>query len=163
MRLTVRALGRDTRRLYADLRDGLPATLNGPYGMFDHTLGGTRQIWIAAGIGVAPFLGWVNGADRDIKPRTDLFYCTPSAADAPFLPELTAAARRQPGLRLHSVHSRGEGRLTVAKIQAAAGPLTPQTHVFLCGPAAMVQNLSIDLRHHGIPRDRLHSEHFAFR
>ena len=163
VRLTVRALGRDTRRLYADLREGLPATLAGPYGMFDHTLGGARQIWIAGGIGIAPFLGWVSAPGRDILARADLFYCTPTAADAPFLPELTAAARRQAALRLHAVHSRNEGRLTVKKIQAAAGPLTPETHVFLCGPAAMVEDLCIGLRRHGIPRDHLHAEHFAFR
>jgi predicted ferric reductase len=163
VRLTVRALGRDTRRLYADLREGLPATLNGPYGMFDHTLGGARQIWIAGGIGIAPFLGWISAPDGGALPRTDLFYCTPSADEAPFLPELTAAARRQPSLRLHPVHSRSDGRLTVKKIQAAAGPLAPQTHVFLCGPAAMVEDLSTGLRRHGIPRDHLHAEHFAFR
>ena len=163
VRLTVRARGRDTRRLYADLRDGLPATLKGPYGMFDYTVGGERQIWIAGGIGIAPFLGWLSDADRDVLPRADLFYCTPTAADAAFLPELTAAARRQAGLTLHPVHSRHEGRLTAEKIQAAAGPLTAQTHVFLCGPAGMVETLSIDLRHHGIPRDHLHAEHFAFR
>ena len=122
-----------------------------------------RQIWVAGGIGIAPFLGWVSGADGHVLPRADLFYCTPTAADAPFLPELTAAARRQPALRLHPVHSRGDGRLTVKKIQAAAGPLTPDTHVFLCGPAAMVEDLSISLRRHGIPRDHVHAEHFAFR
>jgi predicted ferric reductase len=163
VRLTVRALGRDTRRLYNDLREGLPATLNGPYGMFDHTLGGARQIWIAGGIGIAPFLGWISAPDGGALPRTDLFYCTPSADEAPFLPELTAAARHQPALRLHPVHSRSDGRLTVGKIQATAGSLTPQTHVFLCGPAAMVEDLSTGLRRHGIPRDNLHAEHFAFR
>jgi predicted ferric reductase len=163
VRLTVRALGRDTRGLYAGLREGLPATLSGPYGMFDHTLGGARQIWIAGGIGIAPFLGWVNGSDSDALPRVDLFYCTPSAGEAPFLQELGAAARRRPTLRLHPVHSRSDGRLTVSKIQAVAGPLTPQTHVFLCGPVTMVEDLGSGLRRHGIPRDHLHAEHFAFR
>ncbi|HEX6521388.1 MAG TPA: ferric reductase-like transmembrane domain-containing protein [Streptosporangiaceae bacterium] len=60
VRLTIRALGRGTRKLYNDLREGLPATLHGPYGMFDHTLGGPRQTWIVGGIGIAPFLGWLS-------------------------------------------------------------------------------------------------------
>ena len=163
VRLTVRALGRDTRRLYDDLRAGLPATLQGPHGMFDYTTGGARQIWIAGGIGIAPFLGWLSEADRGILARVDLFYCTPTAADAPFLPELTAAARRQPALRLHPVRTRSEGRLTVAKIQDTAGPLATDTHVFMCGPVAMVADLSTGFRSNGIPRDHLHTEHFAFR
>ena len=163
VRLTVRALGRDTRRLYTDLTVGLPATLGGPYGMFDYTLGGDRQIWIAGGIGIAPFLGWLGCPDRAGLPRADLFYCTPGSEEAPFLSELTAAAARQPGLRIHPVYSGSGGRLTVPKIEAAAGPLTPDTHVFLCGPATMVESLAIALRRRGIRREHLHAEHFAFR
>jgi predicted ferric reductase len=162
VRLTIRALGRDTRKLYSDLREGLPATLDGPYGMFDHTLGGSRQIWIAGGIGIAPFLGWL-ASPGSVPHRTDLFYSAPDARDAPFLPELTAAAERVPALRFHPYFSRKGGRLTGGKIQDAVGSLTPETHVFLCGPARMVANLSRDLHRRGIPRDHIHAEHFAFR
>jgi hypothetical protein len=100
VRLTIRALGRGTRKLYNDLRERLPATLCGPYGMFDYTLGGPRQIWIAGGIGIAPFLGWLT-SPASAPPRTDLFYSAPDAGEAPFVPELAAAAERQPGLRFH--------------------------------------------------------------
>jgi predicted ferric reductase len=130
--------------------------------MFDHTLGGPRQIWIAGGIGVAPFLGWLTHPTGTLS-RAGLFYCAPTADDAPFLPELTAAAERHPDLVLHPVFSRSHGRLTAGEIQAAAGPLTAGTHVFLCGPASMVANLTRDLHRQAIPRDHLHSEHFAFR
>ncbi|MEU6195399.1 ferredoxin reductase family protein [Streptomyces sp. NPDC047061] len=162
VRLTIRALGRGTRRIYGDVREGLPATLNGPYGMFDHTLGGTRQIWIAGGIGIAPFLGWLTHPSGTL-PAADLFYCAPDAETAPFLPELTAAAERLPRLRLHPTFSRTHGRLTAERIQQAAGPITPDLHVFLCGPAAMVEGLSRTLHRQGLPRDHVHAEHFTFR
>jgi predicted ferric reductase len=35
VRLTIRSLGRDTRRMHARLEPGLPATVTGPYGMFE--------------------------------------------------------------------------------------------------------------------------------
>jgi predicted ferric reductase len=162
VRLTIRALGRDTRRLYAELREGLPATLNGPYGMFDHTLGGPRQIWIAGGIGIAPFLGWLTQPSGAL-PRADLFYCTPTADDAPFVPELVAATKHHSDVRFHAHFSRSEGRLSTHRIQLAAGPLTPDTDVFLCGPVSMVDHLTRELHRQGIPRYRLHSEHFTFR
>jgi len=162
LRLTIRSLGRDTRRIYDDVREGLPVTLKGPYGMFDHTLGGRRQIWIAGGIGIAPFLGWLTHSGNTL-PSADLFYCAPDAEAAPFLPELTATAGRLPQLRLHPTFSRTDGRLTAARIREAAGPLTPDLDVFLCGPAAMVEELSRDLHRQGIPRERMHSEHFSFR
>ncbi|MEV7387907.1 ferredoxin reductase family protein [Streptomyces sp. NPDC091215] len=163
VRLTVRALGRGTQRLYTDLREGLPATLDGPYGMFDHTVGGTRQIWIAGGIGIAPFLGWINSPSPAALPHADLFYCTPTPSEAPFLPDLAALAHRNSALRVHPVYSRSQGRIDVEKIQAAAGPLTPETHVFLCGPMGMISKLTHDLRRHGVPRSHVHAEHFAFR
>jgi predicted ferric reductase len=162
VRLTIRALGRDTRRLQADVREGLPATVSGPYGMFDHTLGGNRQIWIAGGIGVAPFLGWLS-QPRGALPRTDLFYCAPDAEAAPFLPELLTATEELPRLRVHPTFSRADGRLTAERIREVAGPLTPDLHVFLCGPAPMLEDLSRALHRHGIPREHVHAEHFTFR
>lgn len=123
-RLTIRALGRGTRRLYTDLSEGHPAILKGPYGIFDHTVGGPRQIWFGGGTGIAPFLGWLAHPGA-APPRTDLFHCVPTAEDAPFLPELTAAAAHRPEFRLHPTFSRSHGRLTAERIQAQAGPITP--------------------------------------
>ncbi|MFD2421841.1 hypothetical protein [Amycolatopsis pigmentata] len=163
VRLTIRSRGRDTRRMHENLRPGLPATVNGPYGMFDHTLGGARQIWVAGGIGVAPFLGWLTTERLDEPNRLDLFYCVGTEAEAVFLPDLVAAADRLPNLEVHPVFSKEHGRLTVDRIQAAAGPVTADTHVFLCGPAAMIAGLGADLRRKGIPRDYVHAEHFEFR
>ncbi|GAB2552730.1 ferredoxin reductase family protein [Nocardia heshunensis] len=162
VRLTIRSLGRGTRRLYSDVRTGLPATLKGPYGMFDYTVGGPRQIWIGAGIGIAPFLGWLTHPHGTL-PRIDLFYCTPDADLAPFLPELVANTARLTEVRLHPIYSRSDGRLTADKIRADAGPLTPDIHVFLCGPSSMVEDLTRTLHRCGIPGDHLHSEQFNFR
>ncbi|GAA1158098.1 hypothetical protein GCM10009654_12690 [Streptomyces hebeiensis] len=44
-------------------------------------------------------------------------YRAPTAEDAPFLPELTAAAAHRPELRLHPTFSRSHGRLTTERIQ----------------------------------------------
>jgi predicted ferric reductase len=163
VRLTVRSRGLDTRKLHENLHPGLPAVITGPYGMFDHTVGGPRQVWIAGGIGIAPFLGWLTTEQVDEPDRIDLFYSTTTEADAVFLPDLAAAADRLPNLTLHPVFTRSHGRLTVDRISALAGTLDADTHAFLCGPAAMVDKLGRDLRRHGIPRDYIHAEHFAFR
>lgn len=163
VRLTIRSLGRDTQRMYESLHPGLPAVVTGPYGMFDHTLGGTRQIWIAGGIGVAPFLGWLTTERVGEPSRIDLFYCVSTAAEAVFLPELTAAAKRLSNLTVHPVFSEEHGRLSVDRIRTLIGAPSADTHVFLCGPAAMVETLSADLRRQGTPGDFIHTEHFAFR
>lgn len=163
VRLTIRTLGPDTQRMHANLRPGLPATVTGPYGMFDHSVGGSRQIWIAGGIGIAPFLGWLTAADLTEPDHIDLFYCTTTETEAVFLSELSAAADQLPNLVVYPVFSRDSGRLTTDRIVSLAGPLQADTHVFLCGPADMVESLTRDLGRCGIPREYIHAEHFAFR
>jgi len=145
LRLTIRALGRDTRR------------------MLDLTLGGPRQLWIAGGIGVVPFLSWLQALKPDDGHSIDLFYSVPTEDDALYLPELRAAGQRLPAVRIHPVFTRAEGRLTGATLAASVEPLNRTEHVFLCGPTAMVEDLARDLHRQGTPREYLHFEHFSFR
>jgi len=163
LRLTVTANGPDTRLMHTALRPGMPATISGPYGMFDYTLGSPDQLWIAGGIGVAPFLSWLHALSPSDRYSVDLFYSVPTERQAIYLPELEAAGARLPGLRVHPVFSRTQGRLNGKAITAAIGPLPPGTDVFLCGPGGMLRTLNRDLHRQGVPRDHIHFEHFAFR
>lgn len=163
LRLTIRSLGRDTSRMHARLEPGLPATVTGPYGMFDYTVGRTHQIWVAGGIGIAPFLSWLAALQPDDPYRIDLFYSAPTEADAVHLDEVRAAqGRLAPLLQVHPVFTRAEGHLTADRV-ASLARVSPDTHVFLCGPTPMVEDLFRDLHRRGVPRDFIHSEHFSFR
>ncbi len=42
------------------LRTGTRVQVEGPYGRFDFRKGGARQIWLAGGIGITPFLAWAE-------------------------------------------------------------------------------------------------------
>lgn len=163
LRLSVRALGVDTRRLHARLRPGLPAHVTGPYGMFDYTLGATHQAWIAGGIGVVPFLSWLTAPPPEDLYSIDLFYSVPTPADAIYLTELHAAAAHWPDVRIHPVFTRTNGRLTSLAVTAQLGAPAAQADVFLCGPLALVEDLSRGLRAAGVAKDRIHAEHFSFR
>jgi len=131
--------------------------------MFDLTLGGDRQLWIAGGIGVAPFLSWLQTMTPDDGHSIDLLYSVPAEADALYLPELTKASERLPAVRIHPFYTRDQGHLTGAVIAASVAPLDGTEHVFLCGPTAMVEDLARDLRRRGTPREYLHFEQFSFR
>jgi len=162
VRLTIRALGRETRRFYAELHRGMPARLSGPYGLFDFSTGGPRQLWIAGGIGIAPFLGWAT-QQVDSLPKVDLFYSAPTTSHMPFLNELTEAAEHNPSLTVHPHFSDRDGPLTADAIVASVDSLPHETDVFLCGPASMVKDIGRGLQLGGIARDRIHAEHLAFR
>src|SRR5207237_9838228 len=90
LRLSVRALGRETLRMQEGLVTGLQATVSGPYGMFDFTVGSRRQVWIAGGIGVVPFVNWLTRLKPDDDYSIDLFYSVPTECEAASLPELAA-------------------------------------------------------------------------
>lgn len=164
IRLVIRTTGHETSRMARELHPGAPATVVGPYGRFDRTVGGPRQVWVAGGTGVAPFLAWLSTATPEDIGRVELFYSTSTREDAVHLGELRAEEARLPGLTVHAVVSTEKGRLTSEALRPyLGGGDHPTTHVFLCGPASLVSGLRRGLLSEGLTRDHVHSEHFAFR
>ena len=163
LRLSIKALGDYTQMLYERLGVGEKAGVSGPYGMFDITLGGTRQLWIAGGSGVAPFMGWLRQPGALGGRRIDFYYSVRTPAEALYLDEIQAVAAREPGLRVHLIVTSIQGHLTAQQLQRQSGGPLGKAHVFLCGPAQMVESLTRDLRALRVPADQIHSEQFAFR
>jgi predicted ferric reductase len=156
LRLAIRSAGRFTARVHRDLAPGARATVEGGYGMLDHTTGRARQIWVAGGIGITPFLGWLRAGVPG--RRVDLFYVVRNAEDALFRSEIEGC----PGLRLHLVVTAEAGRLTAERIAAAVGDLR-DVEVYLCGPEPMTTGLAAGLRGLGVPAAAVHLELAAFR
>jgi predicted ferric reductase len=71
--------------------------IGGPHGRFDHAKGVDRQVWIASGVGVAPFLSWLRALDGEFTGRVDFFYT--SVGEAPFAEEIEGIARRHATLQ----------------------------------------------------------------
>ena len=66
LRVTVKALGDYTARLQELIEPGMPAVIGGPHGRFSHWKGTDRQVWIAGGVGVAPFLSWLRALNGQL-------------------------------------------------------------------------------------------------
>jgi ferredoxin-NADP reductase len=60
------------------------------------------------------------------------------------------------------IRKKSLGHLTVSDIEAV-NPNLLDGHVFICGPALMVDNLRAGLATKGVSSDRIHSESFDFR
>jgi predicted ferric reductase len=75
----------------------------------------------------------------------------PTEADGNCLPELHAASRRLPAVRIHPLHTRTQDDLTGTALITSVERLGRTDHVFLCRPTAMVDDLTRDLRRRGIP------------
>jgi predicted ferric reductase len=162
VRVTVKALGDYTSRLQELIEPGMPAVIGGPHGRFSHWKGTDRQVWIAGGVGVAPFLSWLRALDGHQLPhRVDFFYS--ADGEAPFAEEIRAIADRHGSLHAHLIDTGVEGRLTSERVLAAADGDRSGLSVFMCGPRGMLRSFQTELRVAGVPSRRIHREHFDWR
>jgi predicted ferric reductase len=163
LHFTIKALGDDTSALPEFVRPGMPAVVGGPHGRFDHARGTARQVWIAGGIGVTPFLNWLRSLDRNPLPgQVDFFYST--QGPAPFAAEIVQIASAHDNLRVHLHDSVAFGYLTADDVLAAVtGDDRRQLSMFLCGPAPMVNSFVRRFRAGGVPSRNIHREHFDWR
>jgi predicted ferric reductase len=163
LRVTVKALGDYTSSLRELLEPGMPAVIGGPHGRFNHAKGTRHQVWIAGGVGVAPFLSWMRALDHHPPPgQVDLYYAF-TGGPAPFADELMTIGSARDDVRVHLVDSAVHGRLTAARIVAEATAKPADVSVFLCGPEAMLRDLQVGLREHGVRARNVHREYFDWR
>ncbi|RJP47378.1 MAG: hypothetical protein C4583_16810 [Anaerolineaceae bacterium] len=162
-RVTVKASGDFTRALFSTLKPGMDAVLEGPYGLFDYKTGGEKQIWIAGGIGLTPFLSFLRDMDGNLDRDVHFYYCVRHPEEILFLDELESAARKNPRLKLRVRCSSRDGSLTIEHILADVGGDVKGHHVYLCGPLPMTQAFESKFLALGVPRERIHYEEFNFR
>ncbi|WP_368646856.1 ferric reductase-like transmembrane domain-containing protein [Castellaniella ginsengisoli] len=162
----IKALGDYTRRLGQSLAAGQAVQIEGPYGRFDHRRGEARQAWVAGGIGITPFLAWLESLqDRpDAAPCAQLHYCVRDAARDPFVERLRALCAPLPNITLH-VHDAGAGqRLDAETLRRAAGVQAGDAlDVWFCGPAGLARSLEKGLRALGLKDVPVHREAFEMR
>jgi predicted ferric reductase/mono/diheme cytochrome c family protein len=161
LRITVKAVGDYTRALRR-LEPGAEAVVEGAYGSFSHeSAGGARQIWLAGGIGVTPFLSMARSLGTKDGPVIDFYYCVEHEAEAHFLDELEAIADRRADFRVVVVPRDRSGFFTARRLEEELGDLS-SAHTFICGPPAMIESLRSQLVELGVPATHIHAEEFGF-
>lgn len=163
VRVTVKALGDFTSNLGRLVEPGMPAVIGGAHGRFNHRRGTDHQLWVAAGVGITPFLSWLRSADDGpLAERVDFFYS--AKGPAPFSDELRAIAARDARLNLNIVDTGVEGHLTPERVLAAVDDGEVRgLSVFMCGPTAMLSTFETELRKAGVRSAHIHREHFDWR
>lgn len=162
LRLSIKASGDWTQHLHEHLQPGAAAHVDGPYGEFNYKTGSQKQVWIAGGIGVTPFMSWMRDFESDPPGREiDFFYTTRVPEEALFLEEIQKAETHT-GFRAHVLHSVRDGRLSVDKLVALSGDLSGKD-IYLCGPVAMLEAFRLAFLNRGVPAGRIHYEEFNFR
>ena len=163
LRLTIKASGDFTRELFAKLKEGADAIIEGAYGMFNYKTGGPKQIWIAGGIGLTPFLSFLRDIDGDLAHEVDFYYTVRHPEEALFVDEIEAVDKKNPRLNVRIRYSARDGSLSIDDILKNAGGDVRDRHVYLCGPLPMIQAFERKFLDLGVPKANVHYEEFNFR
>jgi predicted ferric reductase len=163
LRLTIKASGNFTRHLFANLKVGTSAIVEGAYGMFNYKMTGEKQIWVAGGIGVTPFLSFLRDLKTGLTHDVDFYYTVRHPEEAVFKDEIEAAAKQNSRLKARIRFSSTGGSLTVDEIVRNAGGDIREHHVYMCGPLPMVQAFEKQFMEAGVPAGNIHFEEFNFR
>ncbi len=163
LRFTMKVLGDWTRKVREELKPGGKVQVRGPYGRFDATHAGRKQIWLAGGIGLTPFLSKLRAMQKGDDRQIHLVYAVREAQDAIFLDELKDRAAELGNVTLVPLFS-GEGNFARVDMMKVKLPDPLDTYdYFMCGPKPMIDGITADLKKEGVGRHKIHTEAFEFR
>ena len=163
LRLTMKVLGGYTRRVRADLSEGADADVEGPYGRFNPLRGPEKQVWVAGGIGITPFLSVLRtmapGHGRSIR----LYYCVRSAQEALFFDVLEVRAAELGDVTIRRFDSDVGARIDAYAIREDIGAGLGDWDYYLCGPKPMVVAVFEGHKDQRVTARRIHNEEFELR
>ncbi|GAB4043967.1 ferredoxin reductase family protein [Spirosoma litoris] len=163
LRFAIKELGNFTSNLLHQLQVGQVVDVEGPYGEFTFNDSSERQIWVAGGIGITPFLArlaYLANQGGTTQP-IDFWYSTRSDQDTIF-PASLALLCQQSGVNFYHLNSSQKEYLTVDSIQTVVGSLHNSSFWF-CGPPAFAQCLRKGLDSYQFDQRRFHYDDFSMR
>ena len=128
------------------LAQGDTITATPPKNDFPLADGTSPTILLAGGIGITPLLGMATTLSAQNTPFT-FFYCGRTRADMAFASDT---------MTLHTDDTSGPPDL-----QSLLGELTPETHLYICGPKPMIEAAKSVAEAKGLPASNIHFELFT--
>lgn len=160
LRFVIKNLG-DYTASVNQIKTGTKAWIEGPHGAFNfRTARKYRQVWVAGGIGVTPFLAMAEALPKR-KYDVDFYYCVVTAKEACYEAEFAAIAKRNPAFKLKTFCQDKQGFIDADKL--TKGVDVQATEFYICGPPPMMHALHKGLLAKGVPNKRIHFEDFSMR
>ena len=163
IRFAIKPLGDYTRRLREAAAVGDKITVEGGYGRFTHARGGDRQIWLAGGIGITPFLAMADSLKPDEKRKIHLVHCVRDASEAVRAEALAAKAGEVPAFTFLLHDSTANGRIDADKLANSAPFDINGADLWFCGPPPLRHAIVSGLKKAGRKPKRIEFERFEFR
>ncbi len=138
--------------MHRKVKPGDRMVLSYPVNLFALDLRAKKNLMIAGGIGITPFLAQIKQLAAT-NGRFELHYSVRTAALGSYADELRAAHPAH-------VHIYHDDRQEKIDLDALLNGQPLGTHVYVCGPKGMIAWVCDTARAHGWPSDAIHSEEF---
>lgn len=162
----IKMLGDYTRKLGHRLHPGQAVIIEGPYGRLDWRRGRKHatQVWVAGGIGVTPFLAWLESL-RQTPPAMPItmHYCMRDATSDPFVERIRQLCADLGNVTLHEHDASRSELLDADKLLAGTATRNGKLDVWFCGPLDFARSLEVGLRNVMGRRLHMHREAFNMR
>lgn len=158
---TIKSLGHYTRKLKDNVNSGDQITIEGPYGRFNFEDQNQRQIWVAGGIGVTPFLSRLEYLAKNKTDKPIDFFFLARDVDAQLMERIEKLSC-EAGITLHNFASNQNSRFSCAELRAKA-PDWIKSSIWFCGPKGLGSMVHQDLCKNGLPKSNFHREIFEIR
>ncbi len=156
---TIKNLGDFTENI-KKLPLGTEAFVEGPFGKFSVSEAKfKKQIWVAGGIGITPFLSIAKSLKPEECYSVDLYYCVKNPKEAVYLSELQNLPNNCVKIIPH--YSETDGFINANLINQKSGTLSDSS-IFICSPVPMIRALRKQFKNLGIEDNYIHSEEFGF-
>ncbi len=139
--------------MHENVRVGTKLQITYPVNLFALEKRARKHLLIAGGIGITPFMSQIEDLKRN-QANYELHYAFRSAEHGAFSAELKARCGQKAKFYIES-----EGGMLDLRELLSKQPLG--THVYVCGPHAMVVAMIETARDLGWPENHIHSEQFS--
>lgn len=153
----VKALGDYTRQSVPSLAKGETVFVEGPWGHFlpDYTV--KNQLWLAGGVGIAPFCAWLQDAAKNAHGAIRLVWCIKSRDAEPLFDRVEKLAKAA-GVTLEVYESKNK-RLNAAELFSKFLP----EQVSLCASGRLAESVSKAYVSAGGAAANIRKEYFKWR
>ncbi|TGL62074.1 ferredoxin reductase family protein [Leptospira sarikeiensis] len=163
LRFSIKGLGDYTKELKTKIQKGQSVRIEGPYGEFLFEDDSEKQIWIAGGIGITPFMARLEyfsnrgGASKPI----DFWYCTRGSLDLQFPSSLDKICKNN-SVNLYHLNSDQGEYLSLDLLREKMrnfGDLS----IWFCGPKKFREYLIEGLKDYKFDLSKFHYDSFNMR
>jgi len=160
IKVVIKKLGDFTSELET-LHVGDRVSIEGPYGRFHYkNYPHHEQVWIAAGIGITPFIGMAEDLEKHTEAKAILFHSANDKSE--FFGKDIFGNIKSKNFTYTPWNSKEKGRISVESIKERLGDIKGKEFL-ICGSQGFKNNILQQLNEEGIKNKNIHEEAFDFR